>query len=89
MESFLTTLERMIQAHEVPEDQWSLTLASQLASKAQQAYTVTDDVPELMKFVSAPEKMCLVVTSAQTPRQYVEEERKKRRGRRGSMKVPK
>ena len=78
VESFLTIFERVMRAHEVPENQWSLALVSQLAGKAQQAYTAVDDVPELMELVSAPEEKCLVVTSAQTQRQYTEEEREKK-----------
>ena len=42
VESFLTTFERVMQAHEVPKDQWNLALASQLAGKAQQAYAAMD-----------------------------------------------
>ena len=42
MKSFLITFERVIQAHEVPEDHWSLALAPQLAGKAQQAYAAMD-----------------------------------------------
>ena len=37
-----------------------------------------DDEPELMKLVSAPEEKRLVVTSAQTQRQHIEEEREKK-----------
>ena len=35
MESFLNTFERVMIAYEVPEDQWSLASAPQLAVKAQ------------------------------------------------------
>ena len=33
VESFLITFERVMQTHDVPEDQWSLALAPQLAGK--------------------------------------------------------
>ena len=42
VESFLATFERVMRAHEVPEDQWSLALAPQLAGKAQQVHAAMD-----------------------------------------------
>ena len=42
VDTFLTIFERVIRAHEVPENQWSLALAPLLAGKTRQAYAVLD-----------------------------------------------
>ena len=38
IESYLKTIEHMMEAYEVEEDQWAFKLAPQLTGKAQQAY---------------------------------------------------
>ena len=38
IEAYLTTFERIMEAHEVSRDRWSFKLAPQLTGKAQEAY---------------------------------------------------
>ena len=39
IEAYLKTFERLMQAHDIPQERWSVKLAPHLTGKAQQAYT--------------------------------------------------
>ena len=56
VEAYLTTFERVMTAHGVPKERWTVKLAPQLTGKAQQAYAAmatreADDYDELKKVI--------------------------------------